>query len=178
MEEPDLEGIRKTFGLATTQDVLEKLRWEIERFKHTEDLRQQRFNAWNCAVTAWAVVDWIYNSWSVDQKVKMSLLIGAGITKKKGPLHQYLFDRFPVLRLARQMATGSKHRIVKEWNIETVYDVASTEPTIMVVGVPYLPSKVHVKVVDGPDDRWRIVPLFEKLHDDLTALVAEWKVDH
>ena len=46
------------FALGTPADLLEKLSREIERFR--QDEQNQSDHAFNFAVTAWHITDWVY----------------------------------------------------------------------------------------------------------------------
>jgi hypothetical protein len=54
---------RKPLGLESPRDLLAKLDWEILQLGHVlEDETVASYRAFNCAVTAWSVTDWVWNS--------------------------------------------------------------------------------------------------------------------
>jgi hypothetical protein len=75
-EELKAEGV---FVLSTPADMVAKLEWEIENYtstmfhqmKQPEAFRSAGYQAFNCAVTAWHLADWIWAY--ADESIKRSL---------------------------------------------------------------------------------------------------------
>ena len=51
-----------TFALETCRDVLGKLEWEIDGLEQEQDMPALAFRAFNCAVTAWHLSDWVWKA--------------------------------------------------------------------------------------------------------------------
>jgi hypothetical protein len=54
----------KTFFVRTPADLLEKLRWEMGILRDSApfNLQQRAYMVMNCAITAWQMKDWVYNT--------------------------------------------------------------------------------------------------------------------
>ena len=55
-----LAGVPQTFAFESARDMAEKLDWEIELYRREEDLQPKLWRAFNVAVTAWHISDWIW----------------------------------------------------------------------------------------------------------------------
>jgi hypothetical protein len=55
-----LPGVPQTFAVENAQDMSEKLWWEIEAYRDEPDLQPKLWRAFNCAVTAWHISDWLW----------------------------------------------------------------------------------------------------------------------
>ena len=95
---------QKSFGLSDSRDILEKLRWELDtlfcRVRH--DIRVCQYHAFNCAITAWHVTDWLWEDMS--EKLKRERHWS---TCKE--FQNYVSEECPELKLCREIANGSKH---------------------------------------------------------------------
>lgn len=105
----------KVFNLSTPQHWLGKLHWEIKSFKRTESRNDGIFSeliaayqATNCAITAWHMVDWIWEYCSPEEQKDLALKF-----KLKNPTVEcfgnYLKSTSITLRVCREIATASKH---------------------------------------------------------------------
>ena len=110
----------KVFGLATPQHMLMKLGWEIAGLRSALSVpikpgAEPAYHAFNCAVTAWHMTDWIWQSATADDRVEVLSKLAAPATGKSnfGAFTQALTQRHRVLHICRQIATGSKHKIVE-----------------------------------------------------------------
>jgi hypothetical protein len=55
-----LPGVPQSFAVENAQDMAEKLLWEIEAYRIEPDLQPKLWRAFNCAVTAWHISDWLW----------------------------------------------------------------------------------------------------------------------
>ncbi len=62
----------KTFFIRTPADLLEKLRWEMGILLDSApfDLQQRAYMVMNCAITAWQMKDWVYNTLNALDRLK------------------------------------------------------------------------------------------------------------
>jgi hypothetical protein len=62
----------KRFGLQTPRDLLEKLQWECEQagLYRPRSTAERAYHAFNAAVTAWHICDWIWETASEQAKDK------------------------------------------------------------------------------------------------------------
>ena len=79
--------------------MADKLDWEIDLYRREQDLQPKLWRAFNVAVTAWHISDWI---WTQRKEAGMSA----------GELPDFQRDvqaRCRALRLCKHVATASKH---------------------------------------------------------------------
>jgi hypothetical protein len=115
--------------------------WEIERLKQAtpHDIIDMKCFAFNAAVTAWQLTDWVFEDMTDDQRrlFKVSRLTD---------LQNLARDQCRALHLCRQIATASKHR-----NVRMHYDPnVSTKVESNTVGSERLPEW-RLLIVDGPN---------------------------
>jgi hypothetical protein len=115
------------FLLATPVHMLTKLHWEIyslrkalsEKPEHITHTHIAAYCAFNCAVTAWHLADWVWKASSEDRRADIlrSLSVSAtGCDKKDFSNFQTaLRRRRRALHVCRQLATGSKHMTVTKY---------------------------------------------------------------
>ena len=54
---------RKRLGLDHPRDLLAKLDWELDQLNNlAQDEMLSSYRAFNCAVTAWSLCDWVWNA--------------------------------------------------------------------------------------------------------------------
>jgi hypothetical protein len=111
-------GAPKVFALSTPADLLKKLRWEILNFQRptrSEDRRLKpasAYHAFNCAVTAWQMTDWVWEYMGPPGQAHLA----ANFPLAQAHLHSFqdavaLASRS--LNSCREIANRSKHRVVK-----------------------------------------------------------------
>src|SRR5207253_11541 len=73
------------------------------------------YHAFNCAVTAWHMTDWIWQTATAEDRAYLLSKLAAPATGKSnfGAFTGELVKRHRVLHICRQIATGSKHKIVE-----------------------------------------------------------------
>src|SRR5271168_5177464 len=96
---------RLAFALRGCRDLLEKLRYETGSLNTTErhDVMGRAYIAFNCAVTAWHMTDWVWIELDQTQRNKVQELAGTSCmldedTKPK-PLQEYARRSSPALKL-------------------------------------------------------------------------------
>ncbi len=93
------------FGLVKPQDMIDKLEREIGRLVASEtnsniDHKHQADHAFNCAVTAWHITDWMH----------VAQLRTASVNSKSlGNFQKQLIDDCFELGICKDLANGSKH---------------------------------------------------------------------
>ena len=63
---------QKSFELRDSRDMLKKLRWELNNLfcRQRYDIAVCQYHAFNCAVTAWHVTDWLWQDISSSPELK------------------------------------------------------------------------------------------------------------
>jgi len=115
------EGPASVFALATPQHMLTKLSWEISQLRDSLSPRGDDFvwpltpayHAYNCAVTAWHLVDWTWCTADAELREQMGhkYQFAFPASERKG------LERFAdsitqdcrALHVCRVIANGSKH---------------------------------------------------------------------
>lgn len=113
----------KVFMLATPAHMLQKFHWEIMRLKEALTEKPEKLGyvhapsycAFNCAVTAWHIADWVWQSADAHHEDLLSRF-GLPLTvddKKNFSLFQRgIRQTSRAIHICRQLATGSKHMTV------------------------------------------------------------------
>jgi len=125
---PEQKG-QKSFGLHDSRDMLEKLQWELNNLfcRQRHNISVCQYHAFNCAVTAWHVTDWLWQdiSSSLELKTKLQEKIQNPLKKCKD-FQRYVRVDCNALRLCHQIANGSKHFLVERDPDSTISAVIST----------------------------------------------------
>jgi hypothetical protein len=98
------------FGLHTPQDLFAKLRRELVRFEaatshESTEHRHQSDLAFNCAVTAWHLVDWTWQFRRQDQVIASKI---PGHFRFQD-FHALVRNQCESLDICHEIATGAKH---------------------------------------------------------------------
>jgi len=101
---------QKVFLLRDTRDLLKKLRFELQQMSLTarHDVEARAYHAFNCAITAWHVTDWLWH----DMPLEVRKQVSDPPPEQNGSLQDfqnYTRKDCPALALCYQIATGSKH---------------------------------------------------------------------
>jgi hypothetical protein len=121
------------FVLATSQHMMMKLSWEIAALEEalaSDDLHRMHdraYIAYNSAVTAWHLTDWVWSEASPELRRNMLSKFKA-IGSQKRHFQMALAKDCRELQICRQIANGSKHKVLEtpdptvradvEWHIE------------------------------------------------------------
>jgi len=92
-----------SFALRSPADLLEKLKREFKRLQ--EDETYQSDHAFNFAVTAWHMTDWIYD----DARQRDPANPKPFGYKRKGNFQQFVRSDRVALNICYELASGSKH---------------------------------------------------------------------
>jgi len=164
-----LPAATHTFALKNCHDLLDKLLWEIERLegeiKRIEsepeppegeaewverlirDVDELSYGAFNCAVTAWALSDWVFQDLKIEQRPP---------TPELEDFQKDCREQCPALRFCHLIANGSKHGPLERKGLEREKKI---EPTI-----------------EHDGNRWRItITAAGEQHDAVTVFNQAWK---
>jgi hypothetical protein len=104
---------RKRLGLNSPTDLLAKLHWEIEQLGHPVDQEAvASYRAFNCAVTAWSICDWVWSAATPDLRKRFREESPDPKAKDAEPLASLLRQQSRELAICQQLANGSKHFIL------------------------------------------------------------------
>jgi hypothetical protein len=100
-------GVMQRFSFEKSVDLVWKLDWEITRTLHASprDIVDMKCFAFNAAVTAWQLTDWVFEEMTADQKQSR------GVSNLPA-LQRLVRSECRALHLCHRIATASKHRIV------------------------------------------------------------------
>lgn len=117
--------MNQNFSFETSVDIIWKLYWEIARLDHAtpHDVIDMKCFAFNAAITAWQLSDWIFEDMSAEQRRQFGISTSAA-------LKNLACEQCRALHLCRQIATASKHRVVKvhyDDSISTKIDLDRTD---------------------------------------------------
>lgn len=101
-----LRSDRARFGLRGPHDLIKKLEHDIRRLvtAQKESREEAIFASFDCAVTAWSLVDWLYESLTVNERKRLAPPDGT-----KAQFTTLIKGEVPHLDICRQIATGAKH---------------------------------------------------------------------
>jgi len=100
------------FGLDGPRDLLDKLWYDIGRLRAAESASRDNlaYVAFDCAVTAWSMVDWIAHA--MDAETALRLELSMEHRSRKDGIRKLLEERIPNYDLCYQLATRAKHFVV------------------------------------------------------------------
>lgn len=90
-----LPGVPQTFAIEDAADMVNKLAWEIDGLRDEPEIERKLWRAFNCAVTAWHVTDWLWRERGEGHTLSV---FQAG-----------LIERCPALLACRYITNASKH---------------------------------------------------------------------
>ena len=117
----------KVFGLAMPHHMLWKLRWEIAQLRsilgkpcqHGAEV-EPAYHAFNCAVTAWHMADWIWQSISKEERAEVLLKLHFDATGRNQDdfktFTRSMMKQYRTLHICHQIAIGSKHKIIESYS--------------------------------------------------------------
>lgn len=149
----------QTFGLEDCHDMLAKLEWELARFREalSNDVDALRFTAFNTAVTAWQIAEWIWPDLRPDQQRAIwDGLSAAQRTALKdrmnyGALQAKARTECRAVYICRQIATASKHSAVTTFFDPNIVTATSAPGDTAADGTPnfIVAGAWALKVIDG-----------------------------
>lgn len=133
----------QTFALENCYDMLRKLEWEVEGLNRAskDDLDEIAFRAFNCAVTAWQLTDWVWADMNQAQQGAFGSLTN---------FQNHCRNQCRAIHLCRQIATASKHAEVRAHRDPSVSTVSTAMPTTYISGIPNQSS------AEEADTSWHI----------------------
>jgi hypothetical protein len=122
MQPPTPSPIENVFAMSEPQHMLSKLLWEIDGLMQSQSVWVDNetfptpiFRAWNAAVTAWHISDWLWAS-NAQTRAKMATVHGfvyeetaTGIRRGLEKFQEAVAIRERSLFICREIANGSKH---------------------------------------------------------------------
>ncbi len=105
---PFEQKAQKAFGLRNSRDMLKKLRWELDNLfcRQRHDVEACQYHAFNCAVTAWHVTDWLWQDIPPELKHKRKW-------ESCEDFQRYVRNECLTLKLCYEVGRGSKHCLVE-----------------------------------------------------------------
>jgi hypothetical protein len=162
----------KVFGLSMPDDMLMKLDWEIAGlrralFEPIETGAKPAYHAFNCAVTAWHMTDWVWQSATVEDRAFLLSKLAVPATGKSqtdfNAFTRAVMKRHRALHICRQIAIGSKHKIVER----------SPDPDVGAKEHRHEGGPSSLLIRDG--EVWRpALEVFEEAAQAWVRLLREW----
>jgi hypothetical protein len=180
----------QVFMLATPAHVLTKLHWEIyslrkalsEKPEHIGHIHAPAYCAFNCAVTAWHLADWVWNASPKDRRTDFLVLLGATVTdndhKDFVNFQTAIRNQSRALHICRQLATGSKHMAVTthpdpNLRAEMRWECAPLREQEMPASDPFAVDRYRLVVSDKGIER-AAVDVFENAFKDWERFLGRW----
>lgn len=179
-------GKPATYGLENSRDVLKKLEWEQSGLKAAskQDPKELFFRAFNAAVTAWHLADWVWKDMTQNQRQQLETEweTKLGIDDDGvGNFRHALRQKSREIAICREIATASKHVEVTRNPDKTIDTVASARtskvfdsdgnPVRAGEGFVVVPAW-KLKVLDG-DERRDFIEIIDLVIEFWTAFVNE-----
>jgi hypothetical protein len=112
---------RKRLGLDSPTDLLAKLNWEIVQLGLPVDLEAvASYRAFNCAVTAWSISDWVWNAASADLRKRLRAESPKPEASDAECFASLLREQCRELAICQQLANGSKHFVLRDHIDKTI----------------------------------------------------------
>ncbi len=107
----------QVFSLATPHHVLGKLYWEMANLQtHLRSSKNELFShlrasymAFNYAVTAWHLCDWVWHSWPEEAQKSVMAEFDPAAKVTSANFRGAMSQRCRELKICQQIANGSKH---------------------------------------------------------------------
>lgn len=113
--------LKNVFALRNPEDLLRKLVWEVEQLRvslhpDTDEFPwalAPAYRAYNCAVTAWHMTDWTWQSCTDGQRSRIAEKFGFSMSSENRKNLTRFYDAVAAssreLHICREIANGSKH---------------------------------------------------------------------
>jgi hypothetical protein len=180
----------QVFMLATPAHVLTKLHWEIyslrkalsEKPEHIGHTHAPAYCAFNCAVTAWHLADWVWNASPKDRRTDILALLGTTVTGDDRQdfvkFQTAIRNHSRALHICRQLATGSKHMAVTAHPAPNVratmrWETEAARVDETRVGDPFAVDRYRLVVSDKGVER-AAVDVFGDAFKDWERFLGRW----
>src|SRR5258707_12318774 len=109
---------KKRFGLNSPRELLAKLDWEMEQYNQSPAQQEEiaSYRAFNCAVTAWSLCDWVWNAASDDLKARFRAASPSSKTDSPEILAALLRAESRELAICHRLANGAKNFVRNQNN--------------------------------------------------------------
>ena len=164
-----LPARKQTFAMENCQDVLNKLEWEIDALKACpvdQGPEPIIYHGFNCAVTAWALTDWVWLDMTPTQQARWGINL-----KEKVVLPAFQEScraQCRALHLCQHIAVASKHgEGTRHPDLTVGASVSVDERSVRAgdrAGTPLRIWKWKLAVYDGPQARDAVQVFEEALH--------------
>jgi hypothetical protein len=147
--------------------LLAKLRWEIVQLGLPVDQEAvASYRAFNCAVTAWSISDWVWNAAPADLRERLRAESPKPEASDAECFASLLRKESRELAICQQLANGSKHFILDKYNDETIssYRTASVSFYLSDNGEGHTMPTHGVFIEDGART-YSALGLFTRAHD-------------
>lgn len=177
-EDESLMPGSKRLGLDSPTDLLAKLNWEILQLGHTtENETVASYRAFNCAVTAWTITDWVWNSAPDDLRERFKRESRKPKARNGEPLASLLRQQCRELAICQQLANGSKHFILDDYNDENISSYRSPSITLYLTDKGESRSAPNYSVFVNDGTRaYSDVGLFSRARDHWIAFFERYGV--
>src|ERR1700683_2706025 len=167
VQTPKPSDIPNVFAMDQPQHMWVKLAWELQHLTDSMSVWKEDegaypepvFRAFNTAVTAWHISDWLWQS-SVDTRAILKKRFGisaketaAGMNKGLRRFQDAVVEECRALYVCREIANGSKH--MRKSNPDpTIKAMAKWDPAVEAVGLAKPGDLVmSLTIADGGDER-------------------------
>jgi hypothetical protein len=189
LEEPT-EAPDQVFMLATPDHMLMKLHWEIyslrkalsEKPENIGHTHAPAYCAFNCAVTAWHLADWVWKASSEVRRADIIALLGtttAGNDRRDFVKFQTAIrSQSRALHICRQLATGSKHMTVTDYpdpnrRAKMRWESEPARVGEMRAGDPFAVHRYRLMVSDKGVER-HAIDVFGEAFKDWERFLGRW----
>src|SRR3954467_8205192 len=81
---PSMKQVAPSAILTSAEQILAKLRWEIDALRAEGDETIGKYRNWNCVVTAWHAVEILHKTMPDSERQRLAAVIGFDVVGKDG----------------------------------------------------------------------------------------------
>ncbi len=169
----ELPAEPQTFALQNSRDMLKKLRWEIDELRKEQGYpgwHEVAYRAFNCAITAWSLGDWLWGDLDDPQKLRFD--------NKDSKFRAHCMNSTRALEICESLANSSKHRTRRpqQFNTSIVTKMIAKVEHFCVgdpVGKPLATWQWKAIVLHHGMD-YEAVDMFDEAHADWFVLIDRY----
>jgi hypothetical protein len=169
----ELPAEPQTFALQNSRDMCKKLCWEIDGLRSEQGYpgwHEVAYRAFNCAITAWSLVDWLWDELDGTQK--------STFHNDDTRFRRYCMNSTSALEICESLANSSKHRKRRpsQFNI-SVKAKTITEVKYLRVGDPVGQPLVTWKweaIVSHHGVEHKAIDVFDRAYFDWLKLIDRY----